>query len=172
MRQKFYVTIVTMLTMVLIGVPVSEVSACLSNEISYNDESNIFEYEGTITEAGLIELTFTDVPAGSYLATLTDTTGSSYGFTWLSLYIVDDSDNYYGSASLKNNTLSLTIDDPTSSLFINIIGVPDYSSFGTLDDFTGSTFSVQLAPVPIPATVLLLGSGLVALTTLKRRKQQ
>ncbi|WP_419656795.1 VPLPA-CTERM sorting domain-containing protein [Desulfosarcina variabilis] len=175
MKKSFCVTIAAIVTMVLIGAPACEVSACLNSSEttnSYSAYENI--YEGTIDGAQRIDLTFTDVPAGNYLATLTDTTGPSSGFLLLSLYVVAEPNTFLGCTSLfdeESGEFSFALDDTTSTLSLTIFGVSDYSAiesegFGSIDN----TFTVQLSSVPIPASLLLLGSGLAALTALKRKK--
>ena len=174
MKKKFYVAIVAIVTVVLIGVPLYEVSACLSN----SDTTNFSYYEGTIDGAQQIDLTFTDVPAGDYVATLTDTTASSPGFLLLSLVMVADPNTFLGYTSLlgdESGSFSFTLDDTLSTLSLTIFGVSDYSAIVSQGlDSAASTFSVQLSStsVPIPASVLLLGSGLAALTALRKKKMQ
>ena len=180
MKKNFCLVIVAIVTLVLMGGPSCEVLACLSNGeatiFSYTDDEII--YDGTIDGAQLIDLTFNDVPAGEYVATLTDTTASSPGFLLLSLVMVADPNTFLGYTSLlgdENGSFSFTLDDTLSTLSLTIFGVSDYSAIISQGlDSAASTFSVQLSStsVPIPASVLLLGSGLAALTALRRKKLQ
>jgi hypothetical protein len=178
MKKIFCVTIVAIVTLVLMGVPSCEVSACLSNSetniLSYTDDEII--YNGTIDGAQQIDLTFTDVPAGDYVATLSDTSGSSSGFLLLSLLMFAEPNTYLGSTSLfgdESGSFSFMLDDTLSTISLFVLGVSDYSAIQSQGlGSAANTFSVQLSSVPIPATALLLGSGLAALTALRRRKLQ
>lgn len=178
MKKNFCLPIMAIVTLVLFGVPTCDVSACLSNSettiFSYTDDEMI--YNGTIDGAQQIDLTFTDVPAGDYLATLSDTSGSSSGFLLLSLLMFAEPNTYLGSTNLigdESGNFSFTLDDTISTISLTILGVSDYSAIQSQGlGSAASTFSVQLSSVPIPATALLLGSGLAALTALRRKKMQ
>ncbi len=102
-----------------------------------------------------------DVEPYTYLVTLSDLSEApSFGFEFLYLSITtaaDFIDSIVGPGSFTFTAI------PGETYFVNVFGVGDGNFFTGL-------FGVEIAAVPIPPSLLLLGSGLLSLIIVRRRK--
>lgn len=69
-----------------------------------------------------------------------------------------------GGAYVRTNNATYSFGDVIASSF-------SVRAFGFNDDFTLRSFTVEAAPVPLPATALLLLGGLAGFGVLRRRKK-
>ena len=168
MKRNFYMTIA--LAFLLIGIPASGFSSSIS---VFSDS---FEVQGFFID----EINIGTLTEGTYKLLLEDTSDPAPGFMGLVLSLNDGSGSFFDNLLyLNQNKFSDSLDfyfDGESALTATIIGMTNLSSglSGSTSEcpccFDASSFSVELASIPVPASVLLLGSGLVALATLKRKK--
>jgi hypothetical protein len=150
-----------MLMMVLLFVPT------LSQASIYNFDVTV-DYTGLTAVQKIQGIEFTIVGTGWSFSGFS----TPYNGTWFfsSTGIIDDtytSPNINTSVPLNSGTIfSLTT---SNSISITNIVAFDYQNH----DFTGPfTAHLNAAPVPIPAAMWLLGSGLVGLVGLRRRMRK
>ena len=169
MKKKMCMAIAVIV--LLVGIPASGFSALI-----YSDE---FDATGVYVNF----LDFGNVSEGSYLLTIDDISGVEPGFLGLVFLFNTGTNNFFDNILYLNQAQThdnLSFDlDGESTLSATIFGLTNLNtdSYFTASSvppsfFETSSFSVQLSSVPVPATLLLLGSGLFALTALKRRKLQ
>ena len=128
--------------------------------------TTVYETTGWITETEGVVLDFTaDISPYTYVATITDLSVSPYfGFDFIFLSIsraTELIDSLYvegGHGSIAFDVL------PGETIFANIFG-----DGGGL--FDSGNFGLQINAVPIPPALMMLGSGLLAIVALKRRKK-
>jgi hypothetical protein len=107
----------------------------------------------------------------TYLATLADLSeilekllppGSDPGFVSLSLSVSDEDGNFLGSV------------EDSGSFTFDVVERQRYFAFvlgDTADDSRLGAFGVTIEAVPIPTTLMLLGSGLLGLIYVRRRSR-
>lgn len=125
----------------------------------------IFEYVDTIIGPwDEVSTSFTIAAPGTYVAKLTDLTffpNSSFGDVALGIMT---SSQVFGSTSLNTPN----VNDSDSFMFTATPGT--YLSY-VLATCTGlCTYGVEITAVPVPAAVLLFGSGLIGLVMVGRRR--
>lgn len=157
MKKKMCMAIVAMV--LLVGVPAS--GFC----------DLVYSRAGGILGTEWVGYDFTaDVSPFTYEATLTDISASPYfGFDFLFLQIATDHLMVYSPVDLDAGSTSITFGvSPGENVHALIFGAGQ----NVVDGFNSGSYLFQVNSVPVPATLLLLGSGLFALTALKRRKLQ
>ena len=167
--QKICMAIV--LTFLLAGLPVSGFS-----ESIYQED---FDAKGFYVDF----LDFGTVSDGSFSLTLDDISVQNPGFQGLVLILSTGINSSLGNILFLNQDQthdSLFFDlDAEAALTATVFGFTSISTGSTISSFISnlpccfetSAFSVQLSSVPIPSAVLLLGTGLIALVTVQRRKK-
>jgi hypothetical protein len=132
--------------------------ACI---VSQEAEIPIDETEWIIGIRGLSYSFIADVAPFEYLVTLTDLSQAPFfGFDFLYLAITTATefvDDRIGPGSLTFDAI------PDEKYFVNIFGIGG-------GDYNAGLFGLKVAAIPIPASFLLFGSGIIALLFLNRRK--
>jgi hypothetical protein len=121
----------------------------------------IDETEWIIGIGGLSFSFIADVAPLEYLVTLTDLSQAPFfGFDFLYLSITTATefiDDRVGPGSLTFDAIA------GEKYFVNIFGIGS-------GDYNAGLFGLKVAAIPIPASFLLFGSGVIAMLFLKRRK--
>ena len=130
--------------------------------------TTVYETTGWITGTEGVVFDFTaDISPYTYVATITDLSVSPYfGFDFIFLSISRATelidalgvDLDIGHGSIAFDVL------PGETIFANIFGVG-------VGDFGSGNFGLQINAVPIPPALMMLGSGLLAIVALKKRKR-
>jgi hypothetical protein len=120
----------------------------------------VFETTGFFagTAPGFANPSFTITAGGNYLATLSDLSFGPLGFSAL-LMSVSSSTNILADTSSPG---SFSFTASPGNYFANVIGLPTG---------LGGIFGIQISQVPIPAAAYLLGSGLIGLLSIARRRE-
>ena len=167
MKKTVYLVIVAFL--LVAGIPVSGSAAPIVNEVGWIVGIDTIDIEFNVDAEQIYTATLSDLSwatnyTGFSLLTLSISTATEI---LAELTIIDLNDpvltaqtgtNTYGSVDFE-------VKDATETLYASILG----QGSGT---FERGKYGLEIvaSSIPIPATMLLLGSGLVALTTMKRRK--
>jgi hypothetical protein len=119
----------------------------------------VFETTGffTGTVPGFANPSFTISTGGNYLATLSDLSFGPLGFSTLLMSVST-------STSILANTSSpgsFSFTASPGNYFANVVGLPTG---------LGGIFGIQISQVPVPAAAYLLGSGLIGLLSIARRR--
>jgi hypothetical protein len=160
MKKTFCMAMVALV--LVIGIPASGFTSSVVDTVGWIDGIDSIDMEF-----------YVDVAPQTYTVTLSDLNWTSYtGFDLLTLSISSSTETLAvltiidTAADLFNESgsVNFTVENAPDTLFASILGIGS----GSLER---GKFGIDISPsVPVPATVLLLGSGLVALTALRRRK--
>lgn len=125
--------------------------------------STVFETTGWITETTGLTYEFeADTAPFTYVATLSDLSEEPYfGFTFLYLSITtatETVDTIVGSGSFSFSAI------PGETYFANVFGTPDDEALAG-----AGLFGIEVTAIPIPPSLILLGSSLFGLVLLRRR---
>ena len=120
----------------------------------------VFETTGFFagTVPGFANPSFTITTGGGYVATLSDLSFDPLGFSTL-LMSVSTSTINLGHISSPG---SFSFTASPGEYFANVVGVPTG---------LGGIFGIQISQIPVPATAYLLGSGLIGLLSIARRRE-
>lgn len=148
MKRKAQVTI---LVIILFAIP------------SFAGASLVYETTGWITGTEGVVYEFTaDVSPYTYEVTLSDlSTAPFFGFEFLFLSISTATDTV-ASPLIGPGSFSFEA-TPNETYFANIFGIGG-------GDVGAGLFGLEVTAVPIPSTLMLLGSGIFALVALKRKR--
>lgn len=82
-----------------------------------------------------------------------------------------NTDVHTGSATISNAVIATLINDGFLNLFFDFSSTVNFA--GSVNELYGSiTFDSSVAPVPLPASSVMLGLGLLGLGGLRRRKSR
>lgn len=132
----------------------------------YAGASTVFETTGWITEPTGLTFDFVaDTAPFTYTATLSDlSVDPFFGFTFL-FFSLTTATETVGTIVDPNGTDSFTfLATSAETYFVNIFGTPD----GTTEAGAG-LFGVEVTAIPIPPSLILLGTSLFGLMLLRRR---
>jgi len=120
----------------------------------------VFETTGffTGTVPGFANPSFTIATGGNYLATLSDLSFGPMGFSALLMSVSTSTINLGNTSSPGSFSFTAS----PGEYFANVIGLPTG---------LGGLFGIQISQVPVPATAYLLGSGLIGLLSIARRRE-
>ena len=99
----------------------------------------------------------------TYKATLSDLSILPFGFDVLFLQISTATDSVGSIFDHGSFTFTAV---PDETYYANVFGVASEESI-----YNAGLFGVEVTAIPIPATLMLLGSGLVGLLVLKRKSR-
>ncbi len=132
---------------------------------NYHHNGEFFLWASAAADAQGVIVDFTNND-GTYF----NTGYSSYSNFYLDAYLTDGSViSAMGAANLNNPMGYLNV-AATSGLYLDYIVMHDTGNFWLVDDMSGDATGVN-APVPEPATFLLLGSGLAGLAWYRRKRK-
>ena len=154
--MKRLLMVVALIAVVLIGYN-------FSNACTYNDVDNlVFETTGWIIGTDAVTYPIiADVAPFEYLVILSDLSKAPwFGFDSLYLSITTATEfikDIFGPGSFTFTAM------PNETYFVNVFGVGG-------GQFDTGLFGVEITAVPIPASILLFGSGILSMVFFRRRK--
>ena len=150
--MKKRVMLAVLATVLMVGIP------------SFAGAALVYETTGWISGEDGVGLTYSfvaDVSPYNYVVTLSDLSNEAFfGFDFLFLSITTATDtvgSLLGPGSLAFEAME------GETYFANIFGKGG-------GDASAGLFGLEVKAVPVPSAVLLLGTGLIALVSAKRRK--
>jgi hypothetical protein len=130
----------------------------------YHHNGNLWLWAGPNADARGVTIDFTENDG-----TWFQTGYSSYNTFYLEAYLTDGSVVSVQGASNLYGPMDFLRVDATGGTFIDYIVLHDSGNYWLVDDMSGDTSGVD-NPVPEPATLFLMGSGLLGLVGYRRRR--